>query len=107
VLNLDDVRRRATITVPEAGQLLSLGRDSSYRAAARGEIPTLRLGRSLRVPVPKLLELIGIPQADSEASAPTDALAQPTPKAQEPPLNPKHPGKQPPPPRPDLTSHAH
>jgi excisionase family DNA binding protein len=48
-----------TCSVPEAGELLGIGRDAAYAAAGRNEIPTLRLGRTLRVPVPKLLELLG------------------------------------------------
>jgi excisionase family DNA binding protein len=39
-----------TLSVPEAGRKLKLGRNASYAAAARGEIPTLRFGRKLRVP---------------------------------------------------------
>lgn len=58
-MTLDEARRRLTVTVPEAGQLLGIGRDSAYRAADRGEIPTLKLGRRLVVPVPKLLALLG------------------------------------------------
>ena len=38
------------MTVPEAGAKLGLGRNSSYEAAARGEIPTIRLGKLLKVP---------------------------------------------------------
>jgi excisionase family DNA binding protein len=41
-----------TLTVPEAGRrYLGLSRASSYEAASRGEIPTIRIGRLLRVPV--------------------------------------------------------
>jgi hypothetical protein len=41
-----------TLTVPEAGRLyFSLGRNASYEAARRGDIPTIRIGRLLRVPV--------------------------------------------------------
>jgi len=41
-----------TISVPEAGKRLAdLSRNASYAAAARGEIPTIRLGRLLRVPL--------------------------------------------------------
>lgn len=47
-----------TITVPEAGRLLGIGRDAAYRAAERGEIPTLKLGRRIVVPVPKLMALL-------------------------------------------------
>ena len=41
-----------TMTVPDAGRVyFSLGRNSSYEAARRGDIPTIRIGRLLRVPV--------------------------------------------------------
>ena len=61
-LTLADFDGRLTCSVPEAGQLIGIGRDASFAAAKRGEIPTLRLGRSLRVPLPKLLALLGIPE---------------------------------------------
>jgi excisionase family DNA binding protein len=50
---------RLTCTVPEAGRLLGIGRDAAYRAAAKGEIPTIRLGRRLVVPLAKLESLLG------------------------------------------------
>jgi hypothetical protein len=41
-----------TLPVPEAGRrYFGLGRNASYEAAKRGDIPTIRLGRLLRVPV--------------------------------------------------------
>jgi hypothetical protein len=41
-----------TISVPVAGRrYFDLGRNASYEAARRGEIPTIRIGRLLRVPV--------------------------------------------------------
>ena len=41
-----------TISVPEAGRrYLDMSRGASYQAAERGEIPTVRIGRLLRVPV--------------------------------------------------------
>ena len=41
-----------TISVPEAGRIyFDLSRNGSYEAARRGEIPTIRVGRLLRVPV--------------------------------------------------------
>lgn len=61
-----DAKTPLTLSVPAAGQLLGIGRDAAYAAAQRGEIPVLHLGRSLRVPLPKLLELLGLPQADSQ-----------------------------------------
>jgi hypothetical protein len=40
-----------TLSVPEAGKrYFGLGRNASYAAAARGELPTVRIGRLLRVP---------------------------------------------------------
>jgi hypothetical protein len=40
-----------TMTVPEAGRkYFGLSRQGSYDAANRGEIPTMRIGRLLRVP---------------------------------------------------------
>ena len=41
-----------TLSVPEAGErYYGLSRNGSYAAAARGDIPTVRVGRLLRVPV--------------------------------------------------------
>ena len=52
-----------TLSVPEAGRLyLGIGRDSSYEAAKRGEIPVIRIGKLLRVPIvamERLLEQAG------------------------------------------------
>ena len=42
---------RLVMSVPEAGEKLDLGREASYRAAARGDIPTIRIGGALKVPV--------------------------------------------------------
>lgn len=41
---------KATISVPEAGQILGVGRQAAYEAVHRGEIPAIRIGRLLRVP---------------------------------------------------------
>jgi excisionase family DNA binding protein len=49
-----------TLTVPEAGQLLGLGRSAAYEAARRKEIPTIRIGRRLLVPVPLLRLMLGL-----------------------------------------------
>lgn len=58
-MRISDIRHRPTITVPEAGQLLGISRDSAYHAATVGEIPTFRMGRRLLVPVPALLAKLG------------------------------------------------
>jgi len=44
--------RPLTLTVPEAGKhYFGLSRNASYAAVARGDIPTIKIGRLLRVPV--------------------------------------------------------
>lgn len=55
---------QAVLSVPEAGELFRLGRAASYAAAKRGDLPTIRLGRRVWVPVPALQELFGILGAD-------------------------------------------
>ena len=37
------------MTVPEAGKMLRLGRNAAYDAAQRGDIPTIKIGKLLRV----------------------------------------------------------
>ena len=52
-----------TLTVPEAGRrYFNLSRNAAYAAAARGELPVIRIGKLLRVPVKaceRLLEQAG------------------------------------------------
>jgi hypothetical protein len=48
-----------TLTVPEAGRrYFALGRNASYEAARRGDIPTIKIGRLLRVPVVALERML-------------------------------------------------
>lgn len=58
-----------TISVEQAAVVLGISRRSAYRAAAIGELPTLRLGRRLLVPTARLLELLGLPADGVRASA--------------------------------------
>jgi excisionase family DNA binding protein len=48
-----------TYSVPEAGRIVGLGRNASYEAARRGQLPVLRFGRLLRVPRAALERLLG------------------------------------------------
>lgn len=68
----DSLRGRLTITVPEAGALLGINRDAAYAAVERGEIPALRLGRRICVPVAPLLKLLGV-DLESETAGPDDS----------------------------------
>lgn len=68
-----ELQGRATVTIPEAGKLLGLNRNSSYSAAKAGHIPTLRVGeRRLVVPVAPLLRMLGLEDnaATERAEAP-------------------------------------
>lgn len=60
-----------TISVPTAGKdYLGIGRDASYEAARQGIIPTIRIGKLMRVPVvamERMLETAG--QRDSKPQA--------------------------------------
>lgn len=50
-----------TLTVPEAGaEYFGLSRGASYEAAKRGDIPTIRMGKLLRVPVRALEEMLNV-----------------------------------------------
>lgn len=48
-----------TLSVPEAGrQYFGLGRNASYEAAARGDLPTIRIGGRLFVSVVALERML-------------------------------------------------
>jgi hypothetical protein len=48
-----------TLSVPEAGRrYFDLGKNASYEAAHRGEIPVIRIGSRLRVPVVALERML-------------------------------------------------
>lgn len=66
-----------TLTVEQAGEMLGISRRSAYRAVARGDLPTLRLGRRILVPTPRLLALLGagdVETADGGDAPPHDRL---------------------------------
>jgi helix-turn-helix protein len=53
------VEQSLTISVPEAGKrYFALSRNAAYAAANRGEIPTIKIGRLLRVPVRALEQML-------------------------------------------------
>jgi hypothetical protein len=51
--------QKRTISVPRAGEeYYGLSRGASYEAAKRGDIPVIRVGRLLRVPVSAMERLL-------------------------------------------------
>lgn len=45
-----DEEAKKTYSIVEAGSMAGLGKNASYEAARRGEIPTIRFGGKFRVP---------------------------------------------------------
>ena len=58
-MRIDALEQPKTLSVPEAGRrYFNLSRNSSYEAASRGDLPTIRIGRLLRVPVVALERML-------------------------------------------------
>ena len=56
---------RLVYEVPEAGAILGLSRNAAYEAAKRGDIPTIRIGKLLRVPVRALERMLEMKDEDA------------------------------------------
>lgn len=50
----------ATISVPVAARLLGISTRSAYRAVDAGQIPSIRIGRRIRIPTAKLYDMLGV-----------------------------------------------
>ena len=74
---------RLVYTVSEAAELLGIGRSTAYELVARGELPTVRIGRRLVVTRPALIELVGVepPPPYELDTMPDDRPDQPAPRA--------------------------
>lgn len=59
-MTIHELCGRLTLTVPEAGRALGLGRDAAYAAAERGDIPCLTVGRRKVVPTHAVLKQLGM-----------------------------------------------
>lgn len=67
--------KRLVCSVPQAGRLLQLSRDSAYEAAKRGDIPTLKIGRRKVVPLSALEGMLGL-EPGTLGSADFDEIAK-------------------------------
>lgn len=54
----DTKAEQLTLSVPEAGKMVNLGKNAAYAAAKAGQIPTVRFGRKLRVPKARFLKML-------------------------------------------------
>ena len=60
-MTIDEALARPTISVPDAGKLFfGLARNAAYDAAKSGDIPTIKIGGRIMVPVAPLAEKLGL-----------------------------------------------
>jgi excisionase family DNA binding protein len=55
---LDRATERKTLTITEAAKALGIGRNQGYEAARRGQIPTIKIGKRILVPVAALERML-------------------------------------------------
>lgn len=67
----NEIDNRLLLKVPEAARLLRISRNLAYALVAKGELPSVRLGRVIRVPRQGLEEWLarkaGLPPPQAEA----------------------------------------
>jgi excisionase family DNA binding protein len=56
---MDIKNPRILVRVAEAAEMLSLGRSKTYAMVQAGEIPSVRIGGSVRIPVDALNDWLG------------------------------------------------
>jgi hypothetical protein len=60
-MTLEEALARPAIPITDAGKLFfGLGRSAAYQAASSGDIPTIRIGKKIMVPVVPLAERLGL-----------------------------------------------
>jgi hypothetical protein len=66
---LKAVLSRPTCSVEDFGKIFGLSRNSAYDAVKRGDVPSIRLGRLLRIPTAALKAKLGLePQHEAAAA---------------------------------------
>src|ERR1700730_2014567 len=68
---VEDGTPKKTLSAPEAGQrYFDLGRNASYEAARRGELPVIKIGSRLRVPIVALERMLDGAGTDKAETVP-------------------------------------
>jgi excisionase family DNA binding protein len=57
---LASLEGKLTVSPDEVAEVLGIGRSAVYEAIHRGQLPSRRLGRRLLIPVPLLLDWLGV-----------------------------------------------
>ncbi|WP_075657391.1 helix-turn-helix domain-containing protein [Pseudochrobactrum sp. B5] len=60
ITRIAEALTRPTISVTEAGIILGVGKNAAYDAARSGDLPTIKIGHRILVPVAKLAKLLGL-----------------------------------------------
>jgi hypothetical protein len=61
---LRELLAKPTANVPDVGRVcFGLGRIASYEAARRGDFPTVKIGRLVKVPTAALRSILKLPEA--------------------------------------------
>ena len=69
-MRLEEVLAQPTVSVPVAGKVFyDLGRNASYEAAKRGDIPTVIVGGKVRAIVAPIAEKLGLRSTAGRAAA--------------------------------------
>jgi excisionase family DNA binding protein len=58
-----------TITVEDAAALLGMSRGGAYNAVREGEIPSIRIGRCIRVPSASLRKMLGLDETARDSKS--------------------------------------
>ncbi len=69
----ENTTESATLTIPEAAELLGISRNSAYQHAARdghlAGVPVISVGRRLLLPTAMFRELLGLPTGSADDAA--------------------------------------
>lgn len=60
---------RKTLSIPEAGKALGVGRSAAYEAARTGQLPTIKIGKRILVPIAALERLLEEAEQSFESRA--------------------------------------
>lgn len=55
-----ELRERTTLSVEETAEALGGGRTGTYEAVRKGDIPSIKHGRKLRIPASYVLRTLGL-----------------------------------------------
>lgn len=60
------MQEKRVISLLEAGRLLGICRNSAYKYAATGQLPTIRLGRKLLVPLAEFEKILAVSSVSAQ-----------------------------------------